>query len=637
MRCNRIIPILAALALLGIGAAPAGAVDVESILKERSRADLLPASDSAILYHGTTITIQNDGRMEREEHIIRYLRTDNAWDDYGDPHIAWDTDRQELEILVSRVHTEDGRKIDTTPNGFNPMVPFGLDLAPDFTHIHQMVVTHLGIETRAVTELKYRIRDTKPLYPWAWGEVIFGGEEPVLHREVTVQAGMGVGLTVKEENGAPKPLRRLDERNDVYTWNMNDLPGYRISDPGAEPEADLPRVSFTTCRDWKALSRESGRRFDEAAAQRAELHADLKPIAELNSAEQKLDSLVAFAKNRVAVKSFDNEALKFAFRTADRIYRTGYGGPADLAVLYASALQTLDFRPEVHLLISNPLAVPGFTGREQYVIHLRLDRSDIWLYPMDHRLTYRAPDRITLIGISPAGEPQVMPVMAADQNRIQLDLGITLQENQSAERSSAEGWVYLKTTGALAQYDAVRTDGAKEWLAGWLQDLSADLELTDPRLTVMEPARVEARSVLKLAVEMDSTHRLVKLVLPWKISRLEDLLPAGLALNYPGRDLPLHLEEAGSFVLNLQIQYPENWIPALLPGSKQDAAPGVTYRDDAVSGNGSFKLSRSVTFSDAVVAVEHWNAWRAVILSVDEKTRNTLLFQLPHNGERAEK
>ncbi len=628
MRCDKIILIVAALGLLGIGAVLAGAVDVESILKERTRADLLPASDSAILYHGTTITIQNDGRMEREEHIIRYLRTDNAWDDYGDPHIAWDTERQELEILISRVHTEDGRKIDTTPNGFNPMVPFGLDLAPDFTHIHQMVVTHLGIETRAVTELKYRIRDTEPLYPWGWGEVIFGGEEPILHREVTVQAGMGVGLTVKEENGAPKSLRRLDERNDVYIWVMNDLPAYRISDPGTKPESDLPRISFTTCRDWSALLRDSEKRFEEAAAQNAVLRADLKPIADLNSHEQKLDSLLAFVKNRIAVKSFDDEALKFAFRPADRIYSTGYGGPADLAVLYASALSALEMRPEVYLLVSNSLAVPGFTGREQYVVHLRLDRFDAWLYPMDHHLTYRIPDGITLLGISPAVEPRVIPATAADQNRIWLDLGITIREDQSAQ-----GWVSLKTSGALAQYDQARSTGAKDWLEGWMKDFADGLELTDPQWLVMEPTQVEAKSPLKFEAKMDSTHRLVKLELPWKISRLEDLLPAGIALNYPRRDLPLHLHEAGSFALNLQIQYPENWIPALLPGSRRDSAPGVSYRDDAVKGNGSYKLTRSVIFSEAVVAAEHWNAWRAVILSADEKTRNTLLFQLPQIEE----
>ena len=632
MRSNRIIFALVTLFLLGIDAALAGAVDVEFILQERSRADLLPSSDTAVLYHGTTIIILNDGRMEREEHIIRYLRTDNAWDDYGDPHITWDTDRQELEILVSRVHTEDGRKIDTTPNGFNPMVPFGLDLAPDFTHIHQIVVTHLGIETRAVTELKYRIRDTKPLYPWGWGEVIFGGEEPILQREVTVQAGIGVGLTVKEENSAPKPLRRLDERNDVYTWKMNDLPGYRISDPGTEPEKDLPRVSFTTCQDWNALLRESGKRLEDAATQCTQVRAALQPIAVLNSAEQKLDSLVEFMKNRIAVKSFVNEALTFAFRSADRIYFTGYGGPADLAVLYASALQVLDLRPEIYLLDTNPLAVPGFTGREQYVLHLRPDRSDVWLYPADHRLTYRAPDAITLIGLSPAGEPKASPAIAMDQNLIRLDLGVTIREDQSAE-----GWIYLKTSGALALYERARESGAKDWLENWLADLTPGIEFTDPQWIILEPTQVEAKSQMRFELKSDSTHRLMKLELPWKISRFEEFLPAGLALNYPRRDLPLHLQKVGSFALNLQMQYPVSWIPALLPGSRRDSAPGVSYLDDTVNGNGSYKLSRTVTFSNDVIPAEHWNAWRAVILSVDDKNRNTFLFQLPQNEDRAEK
>ena len=85
-----------------------GAADVDQILARRSAAAQLPASDSAILYHGTTYTIHEDGRMDRQEHIIRYLRNLNAWDEFGDPHIAFRSSRQELDVQISRGHTVDG-------------------------------------------------------------------------------------------------------------------------------------------------------------------------------------------------------------------------------------------------------------------------------------------------------------------------------------------------------------------------------------------------------------------------------------------------------------------------------------------------------------------------------------------------
>ena len=354
-------------------AATAWSADVDQIVAKRQQAAKLPPSDSAILYHSTIFTIHEDGRMDREEHIFRYLRNLNAWDEFGDPHLAYHSGRQELDVQISRTHTTDGRKVDTTPNGFNPIVPFGLDRAPDFTDYRQMVVTHLGIEHDVVTELKYIISDKEPFYPWAWGEVLFGTHEPTLERVVTVQAPLNAGLTTASENGAPAGVRSVMGDTETVTWRMTDLQSYDFAEADDYTGRFLPKAAFTTCPGWEAFGAELENRFSAAANLNGSLLEDIGEFKEINDDGMRLDAVVEFISNRIAVKRFNDIGMLLSFRSADQIYNSGYASTADMAVIYAAVLKELGFNQKVFLLGSSALPVPGITGDENYSIYLEIE------------------------------------------------------------------------------------------------------------------------------------------------------------------------------------------------------------------------------------------------------------------------
>lgn len=605
--------------VLSIGVAPLFAVDVETVLQKREGAATLPPSDTVILYHGTTYTIHDDGRLDRQEHIIRYLRNLNAWDEYCDPHLAFDSGWQELDVQISRTHVPDGRKVDTTPNGFNPIVPFGLDRAPDFTSMRQMVVTLLGIEHDVVTELKYVISDKEPLLPWSWGEALFGTHEPTLEREVIVQVPGGVNLLTAEENGAPAGVRSSSGDWDVATWTMTGLPSYDLAEAADKSSHFLPRVSFSTCPSWEDLTQTLQERFNKSNKTCCSFTEGYK---EISSEEVKLDSAIAFIKDRIALKRFNHPTFLLKYRPSCKINGSGYGSPADLALYYANVLGDLGFAPEVYLQGNDHLGVPGLTGRENYMIRLNMNLGEYWVDPSSGEVSHHLPENAAMLGVSPAMNPLVTPDTPFENNMIQLGLEIAFNAD-----GGAEGWLHVKTAGQLAFYETARDDGAESFIEHWTGSLFATPELKNARILHQQPDWVEARADLSFEPVEDTIDGLTRIELPWNVSDFHGLLPHGLALHYPSRNVPVLLDHVGSVELNMKFSFPDDITMILKPEAVTHGADGVSYTRDVTDEDGVLTVHEIAAFPKLEIEAQAWDEWRHVLLSADHAPSRTILFK----------
>ncbi|MCX6638950.1 MAG: DUF3857 domain-containing protein [bacterium] len=598
------------------------AADINGILKKRSEAAKMPLTDTAILYHGTTITLYNDGRVDREEHIVRYLRFDNAWDDYGDPHLAYDSDRQELEVLISRVHTTDGRKIDTTPNGFNPMVPFGLDLAPDFTHYRQMVVTHLGIETDAVTELKYVIRDKKALYPWSWGEVLLGGGEPVLEREIIIKSATNRGLQVKEENGAPAGRRLKDGDQEVISWKMTNLAGKDFAEAASKSALYLPRVCYSTCPGWDDFTKTVSQRCGVAVKANESFLSALKPLKEIKDDLTRLDSLIVFVKDRIALKNWSDPDLLVTYRTADRTFSTGYGSPADLAALYAAALKELGFEARLYLLTDNLLAVPGLNGRERYSFHIETGTLLCRLDPVHHMLNFLPPQGESYIGIQPAQAPKIMPLEAYTDNRVQITLDGTL-----ASDGSATGSIQIRTTGQLADFEKARHQKGSEFVKGWLDGLLTDTEVIKAQVFEQTSDKIAYNGDFASGALTDTLGGMMRFVFPWAPLSIHGLLPSVLALNHAQRDVPIFLDHAGSIDLELTFRLPDGWKMVSLPPSFEKKTENLKFIRTVSADGQVVKIHETTILPKVQIPASDWQEWRNILLKAEKVNDRTLVLK----------
>ncbi|MBU0517591.1 DUF3857 domain-containing protein [bacterium] len=612
-----IAPIIAIL----IAATAVWAVDVDQILSRRDAAAELPPTDSAILYHGTTYTLSEDGRVTKEEHIFRYHRNLNAWDEYGDPHIAFDGSRQKLEVQISRTHVPDGRKVDSTPhNAYNPIVPFGLDLAPEFTDMRQMVVTHLGIEHDVVTELKYTISDTKPFYPWTWDEILFGDQEPISERVVTVKAPRSAGLQFKSENGAPDAVKRVDGNTDIVTWTLTDLPSYDFAEAGSHKNRYLPRATFSTCPSWDEFLGEVGSRFKKAVNESGKMDKAITRFAEIDDDLARLDSTITFIKDRIALKNFGYISMLFNWRDVAQVCKTGYGSPADIAAFYTAGLMAVGFEPVVYLLGSKAMPLPGITGDEDYSIYVEMEPLGCRINPSNGKVNYLPPEGVSYLTILPTKAPQQMPVTTYAENGFKVGMNLTF-----CEMGGAEGWIIVKSTGAMSMYDVAAKKGAESVIEHFTSDLHASPAINDAVLTLLDRQKVEARAALTFEPITETLDGLVQLVIPWEVMSFHGFLPDHLELYQKDRDIPVYLGHPGWIEINVTINIPEGWTVAKAPATASNSVDGISWNRVVEVTDASITFSEKVVIEKDSFEAAGWSALSSLLFQASSEKMRTLL------------
>lgn len=617
------LKVIAPIIVILIVATAVWAVDVDQILSRRDKAAELPPTDSAILYHGTTYTIYEDGRVDKEEHIFRYLRDLNAWDEYGDPHIAYDGARQKLEIQISRTHTPDGRKVDSTPqNAFNPIVPFGLDKAPEFTNMRQMVVTHLGIENDVVTELKYIISDTKPFYPWTWDEVLFGDREPTLERVVTVKAPHSVGLQYKSENGAPEAVKKVEGNTDIITWKMTDLPSYNFAEAGSQKSWYLPRATFSTCPSWDVFLAEVGSRFNAAVAAPGKIGKALERFATIEDDNTKLDSTITFITDRIAVKKFGHIDMLFNWRPVESVCKTGYGSPADMAAVFTAGLKAVGFNPVVYMLGTKAMPVPGITGNEEYSIYVEMDPLGCRINPSDGKVNYLPPENVSFLTIQPSAAPKQMKPTNSAENSFKIELSLSF-----CEKGGADGWVTVKSTGAMSMYDVAADKGVQAVIEHLTGELYATPEISDAVSTVTDRQKVEAKANLKFEPIGETIEGLLQCDMPWDIMGFHGLIPDHLEIYQKDRDVPVFMGYPGSADVTVNLEFPESWKIVKTPESSSGSLDGLTW-------NRNIKVSdHGVTFNEKIridkdqFGTNVWKELSDILYQASSKNLRTVLVQ----------
>ena len=106
-----------------------------------------PEADGVYKNVVKSYTLNNDGSMVYHyHHTLKYL-THFAFNRlYGESFIVYNPEYQELIVNESETMMKNGKKIQSPENAFNIVLPRFSAGAPDFNHMHEMVVTHTGLE-----------------------------------------------------------------------------------------------------------------------------------------------------------------------------------------------------------------------------------------------------------------------------------------------------------------------------------------------------------------------------------------------------------------------------------------------------------------------------------------------------------
>lgn len=604
----------------------AHAATIEEILSLKSEAAKYTDQDAVELYKAVRYTLLPDGRREVQTTIVRLLRTYWSMDTYGDPEIPYDSVRQELTISMSRTFMANGKVVDTTPNGFNRITPDAVALAPDYTGLQDMVVTHLGLEPGAITYLDYTIRDRKPLGEVFSGTVLFGGRNPILRQEFSLEVPAGTKLQMQEANGVPGAQKSTTGGVDRYSWRMDKLAAAWA--PDAEPFAFRfrPRASFSDAANWDAVLRPLVSAIAADTAVTPEMRRMVSDeLGDELSAESRVQAIQTYLRERFNRIEQGYPLFKRTLRPAAQVLESGYGHTLDLAVLFAALVRAAGLAADVALVFPNPPDVPSLEDFSEALVIVQTDGGERLFdvtKPPKECLRERLGDA-QILRLKPGASLTLASMPWADQPTFS-ELLVTWNLKSDSSSSGEGVWRF---GGALNHLGKMRDGKLEEFVGGLLKGFWKGIIVEDVRVRTMSPRESELAFHMGLPQAGDTANGVRTFHLPDNKAYTSAVVPKNVDFAEPKRPVPLFVRALGDWHLKLRIEYPEEWKTIHLPIEVNVQNTQGSFAQTVQTEGKVVTIERRMRFSERTIPPERWGEFQQIVQPASNVNANTIVFE----------
>jgi hypothetical protein len=602
------------------------AATIEEILPLKSEAEKYTDQDAVELYKAVRYTLLPDGRREVQTTIVRLLRTYWSMDNYGDPEIPFDSIRQELTVSMSRTFMADGKIVDTTPNGFNRITPEAVALAPDYTGLQDMVVTHLGLELGAITYLDYTIRDRKPLGEVFSGMALFGGRNPILRQELTIEIPAGAKLQMKEINGIPAAQKSTVGGVERFFWRMDKLPAAWAPDAESNASRFRPGVSFSSAIDWDAVLKPlvSAITANEAATPEMRRMIDEELKDEL-SAESRIIAIQTYLRERFNRIENSYPLFKRTIRPAAKIFESGYGHSLDLAVLFAALAREAGLAADIVLIYPNTPTLPNLDDFSEALVVVQTDGGEKLFdvtKPPKECLRERLGDA-QMLRLKSGASTALTPMPWADQPTFS-ELLVTWNLKSDSSSSGEGVWRF---SGALNHLGKLRGGKLEEFFTGLLKGFWKGIVIEDVRVRSMSPRESEFAFHMRLPEVGDTASGSRTFFLPDNKAFTGAVFPKDVDVAEMKRPVPLFLSASGEWRLRIRLDYPEDWKPVHLPNEAQVENAQGSFVQTVQSEGKAITIERRMRFNERTVLPGRWSEFQKILQNAANVNVNTVVFE----------
>ena len=610
-------------------AAPAAALPQD--LSDVGRAEF-PNDDAVILRLHQGWTLRDDGSAVYEEHRFVKLLDDRAWRRYADPRVDYLEGFEEVELITALTYLPDGTTLGLPDYSTTVVSPFGIYKWPTFAGWRQMIYIFSGVENGAVLELHYK-RTSKPgTRRWLEADLRIGEVDPVVERvvEVTLPGGAGV----LNYHWVPQQIAEFNKSSGAgnrttYRWTLKNIP----ADPD---EAHCPpwrqrcgRLWFTNCpsaEEWVAdLTRaiESSVQVDDVVRKFAE-EASKNAVDEAGKVR-------AVAKKLRDTFNFVDDARGWMgrrLRPTGEVFDSCFGSRLESAAVMLAALRSLGLEAQARIAVErNSFApeVPTDTDLAAVVIEVPAPGGTVWLEPSagvinpnshwrDRDVLYVENGRLQQFAAFATESSQ--PDAARVRGVVKLD--------EKAEKLT--GQLNIELTGLFVNPENLRDDKKRHSrIESIVSKVLPDMKVTDSSVSHLSQHRFVARASVesKKAPTEVYSRRLVTLA-----SSTPALAEAHLPLDRSKRRTPIQLPGHLTEELQLTIELPDGWKPAVLP----EPLHGVSgdwgrIAQTVETGENLVRIERQVAFNVRVIRPDDFATIRQAVRTLQSEACRTLLLE----------
>jgi hypothetical protein len=443
MTIPRIIALLACVA--GSPAAMAVASDAPvppEMLAAAPARDRYPDSDGLWLRRASTFRLADDGRLTREEQWA--LRT---WGPHLevtgvlDPRFTWNDARSEIVIDQAGTWRADASWLGARPACLVPTTPHALDRASPYAAIHEMVLSHVGVEPGATLVSEWTLRDRAPSGVPFWGVVDLDGDVPVLDQTVTLVLPETAHIAWVGPAGMQAPVVTREKGTTSYVFLWNSVPPVNLAELSGS-RTGRPRLVWSSASDWASV-----RAFLESRALPAIRSDDSirrKTAALIEgsvSEEEKLARIHAFVTEGIRTADWPIRDFDWRARPAFEVLVSSVGHALDKAVLECAMLREAGMAADVAFVSSREdvaLGAPTPQQLDEVWVRVVSEGVETWVDPtaaMDARSAFSRARHLHLVLDGKGTAPVAFPALDARSNRASLSADLHLVETPGGHGS----------------------------------------------------------------------------------------------------------------------------------------------------------------------------------------------------------
>jgi len=582
-------------------------------------------ADAIVELHERTITLDSRDLVTDRTLIRKKLITYDSMDSEGDPHLAFNDRYQALDILTSSTITPEGKILHTQENGFNLITPFALEHAPFFTDGKQIVVTHVGLDLGAVTELDYMISDRERMRAYLCGEELLAGSHPVKEKVVKITVPAGTILRYAVLGCEAEHESTSDASSTTHSFRVTDTPLVHTRYATEAERSFMPRLVYSTASGWQEAAQDLFGKCSKAGSPDEKIKVKAAQLSkDAGSDYRKLHALHGYVHDSVRGIHWPLDGLPGTPRSAGEVYASRYGLPLERALLLHALLESTGIGSEIVMVSNAPYVAKEVPSMDQFQIPLlevtvegrtllvdpeaALDRDMCWKYSGHPAVRYQE-GRPEHFIVKPSGNVQSTFIAKA---------AVTLNDSLAGS-----GQVKFELTGRYSPHTRCLLTGekAKEIIDDLVSKV-CDCLVSDSVETVeLSPERSAFLSYVRVAPPVENKP------LTLTLGNGEGSISGSIeGLHMQSRDLPVLPGCTAAETIELELTMPEKKISVVLPPEAELTSGKVHAKRTVSRAPGSISIVRNLEIGECIIDPEDYPALRQAVGIVTDPNSNTVFL-----------
>jgi transglutaminase-like putative cysteine protease len=606
-------------------------------------------ADVYIYRHHERFRLDRQGLVQHEYHQAIHYFNHHGIDHYGDPRFNFNSRTQHFKPIQMRTIVPDGSIKYPKCNSFNVALSDQMARAPGYTDLKQLVVTYIGLERGATSELTISLADRKRVRSHLWGEMPVQTDQPVGSYALTVTVPKGTKLFYACVRCKLTPIITHTDSETIYRWQRQDAPAFDPED-SSSPQNPLvyPRIIFSTAPTWATLRNLLQERLDKAIALSPALERHIAKLkSEYISDIDRLRAIYDFVIHHVENIAWDLNAFDFQIRPAAMVYNSAYGNALDRAALLVAMLRHADISAQLALVARESniaSAVPALSQLTHPVVRVSILDREYWLDPLRNSLYLRptAWDGRSYLLIAAQAQLAKFPTSAPTQHQSVLLANLTVSNSSKPTPVSTEtlpanslsslaitGQFFARFSGAFNPYHKAVTSEPQPDVNQALKALSSGVagDASNLHISQWGPESSAFSFAAKRKLDAPNKANYVALQLP----QPPIAHPAGKVPIYrEAHHTPIYLDFPASEKIQIQINLPSKGIEiAYLPPSVnlRNRVGQITYRSQYNPKTRQIQWYRELTIYRQSITAKNYADFRQILQLYKDPHRQRIILK----------